>query len=491
MAELRVLPGGLATEPERSATPEIPYDEPAELAIVASMWLDAALRAQARALLRPEHFYGRKPRTLFEAMSDLDAAGVAVDHVTLMTRLRETDRLKEFLPGGPSDVIARTAAVGNVGAYARAIRDAWRMRRLLAECQRWTAEAGTSRGGDRVPYGPAQALLERVTATASDLASDASFLGAQTSEQVVEEAFGYLRTQCENVLAGRHTGVPTGFGALTRQTTGLHAPDLILLGAVPSMGKTALLASIAVNAAEAGVGVAFFSLEMTARDIMLRLAGARAGVSMTQMRSGGYRARASELITALKHLQNLPIVWDGLTANDPTATIPDGEELMAKALRIKNEAKVKRRPPVGLIVVDYLQRIRPPRNAKSREEGVAANAKCMKLMATRLGAPVLCAAALNRQSSADGRKPEMRDLRESGAAEYEADCIWLLHREDYVHERKSSPSHVFTGDAEVIIAKARNGQTGSVMLKFEREFTRFHDAEEGYGQVSDWHERAP
>jgi replicative DNA helicase len=149
---------------------------------------------------------------------------------------------------------------------------------------------------------------------------------------------------------------------------------------------------------------------------------------------------------------------------------------------------------VGLVVVDYLQRLRPmpraSRGVQTREEVVAESAKGLKLLAIRLGVPVVCAAALNRTSAAEARKPAMRDLRESGAVEYEADGVWLLHRDDYRHERDgSTAAHAFTREAEVIIAKMRNAGTGSVMLGFDREYARFRDLLEG--DSSDWPAGAP
>lgn len=484
-APLRMITGGLAEPPDDEHSLVPPNDEPAEHAVIASMLVDESLCSEALSLLRPEHFFGRKFRTAFEAMAAMRAASERIDSVTLLSHLRERGRLGELGPDGVPGLLDGVAAVGAVGSYARAIRDAWRMRQLLTECQRWTAEAYQGAGEQ-----PAQGLLERVVARATELAGDSPAFTAHTSAELAGEAWKYLEAQAKNAASRGTAGVPTGLRDLDRITTGLHAPDLVLVGALPSMGKSALLSAVAIGAAEAGIGVAFFSLEMPARDILLRAVGARAGVSMADLRAGNYRARISAIVEATKHIAALPIMWDGVSSGDPGAAIPTVVELLAKAERAASAARSKRQAPIGLVIIDYLQRIRPTpgRGYRSREECVAENAKGLKLMASRLGVPVVCAAALNRQSVADDRKPEMRDLRESGAAEFEADGIWLLHREDYKHERKQSSDYRFTGEAEVIIAKSRNGATGSVMLGFDREFTRFRDLAEE--QPRSWHDQA-
>lgn len=462
-----------------------PNDEQAERAIVATMLVDELARSQALALVRPEHFFGRATRTVFEALLAMHAASEPIDGVTVLTRLRETGRLGDLGPGGIPEVID-CAAVGNVAAYARAVRDAWRMRRLIAEAQRWAAMAVQARGGDASAgraYAPAQGVLEAVVATANDLASDTHVVTSQTGVEVMRDVCDFVDRQGELLKSRGIAGVSTGLGSLDRMTSGLHGPDLTLLGALPSMGKTALLMAIAMGAAESGVGVAFFSLEMSSRDIALRAVCARAGVTMMEVRSGAYlsRERGAALVKAMTDVARLPIVWDGLSSKNPSATVPTALELMAKSERAAAQAK-GRREPIGLVVVDYLQRVRMvPGRHRTREEAVADTTKSLKLLAVRLGVPVLVAAALNRQSASEGRKPAMYDLRESGAAEYEADAIWLLHRDDYKHERASSrggPAPVaLTREAEVIIAKSRNGATGCVTLGFDREFTRFRDIE--------------
>jgi replicative DNA helicase len=478
-------------EPEVDSRPP-PSDEHAEAAIVATMLVDAPSLVQAVALVRSEQISRRPLRTLFEAMLALHQAGEAVDGVTVLTWLRERGKLGELGPGGLPGLVEGVAAVGNVAAYARAIRDAWRMRELQRECQRWIAEAYGSRGhrGDverGAAYAPAQALLERAARTIGQLASDSAFITAQDGHAVMAEAHAYLAEQAARATASGMGGVTTGFAALDHATGGLHAGDLVLLGALPSMGKTALLTAIATAAAARGTGVLFFTLEMSARDIALRAACSRAGVSMVDVRLGAYLppARTAALVRAMNDIAALPITWDGLSSSNPAATIPHVQELIAKAERAASHARTRKAPPVGLVVVDYLQRLRPiPRAGRSsatREEVVAESAKGLKLLAVRLGVPVLCAAALNRTSAAEARKPAMRDLRESGAVEYEADGVWLLHRDDYKHERSaSSVHHVLTREAEVIIAKMRNAGTGSVMLGFEREYTRFTDLDEAW-----------
>ena len=464
-----------------------PNDEGAERSILAAMLGDEAKLVTAIALVRPEHFFHRALRTVFEALSAMHAAGDPIDGVTLWTRLRETGRLAELGPSGLPGVFSvehdlEVSAVGNVTSYCRAIRDAWRMRELLREAQRWTSEAyGVRATEGHVAGTPAQELLERVARTATDLAGDAATFTAQSGAEVAADAFAYISEQSRLVAEGRPAGVMTGLCALDQLTTGLHAPDLTFVAALPSVGKTALLSQVAVAAAQRGIGVCFFSLEMATRDIALRTACALAGVTFRQARSGVALPpeQASALVLALNAIANLPIVWDGLTLRNRTAALPSIFDLMVKAEREASAARARGSAPIGLVVVDYLQKIRavPGRRHKNREEVVAEGAAGLKLLAVRLGVPVLCAAALNRNSAAERRKPEMRDLRESGAAEFDADAMWLLHRDDYKHERDGSKS-VLNGECEIIVAKQRNGATGSAVVGFDRQHTRFYDLAE-------------
>jgi replicative DNA helicase len=487
--ELRAITGGL--DPNGvDLDPELqgripPNDLGAEASLVVTSLLDGVARARALGLVRPQHFFHRAFRAVFEAVAAMHAAGEAIDVATVATRLRETGRYNELGPGGIAELLVDAPAAGNVAAYARAIVDAWRMRELLKHFQAWRVEAyGTRRSTPDAPMALAQELLERIERTAGDLASATPTFTAQTGAEVIADAQAYLEAQGQRAAERHVAGLTTGLDALDRFTTGLHAPDLVLLGALPSMGKSALLSHVAVAAAQAGIGVAFFSLEMATRDVALRAACARAGCSMTEVRSGAYLPadRARALAMAMNDIARLPIVWDGLSTKNAAATVPTVVDLLAKAERAASDARVRRTPPIGLVIVDYLQRVRPlpSKLSRTREEAVAETAKGLKLLAVRLGVPVLCAAALNRQSAAEGRKPEMRDLRESGSAEYEADGVWLLHRDDYKFERGRPGSHVFNREAEVIVAKARNGATGSVAVRFEREFTRFSDFADEY-----------
>jgi replicative DNA helicase len=469
-----------------------PSDPHAERAVITAAFLDPDRCSEAVGLLRPEHFFENMNARIFAAIAALHAEGTAIDETTVQSRLREEGRLAEVdWPRGITAIITSSPAIRNVAAYARAIRDAWRMRQLIALTREVQARAYGSQGDRRATirdggFQSAQGLLDEAHDRVFALAGDSAVHTAQTGKQLAREVFTYALDLNKRALEGGLSGVPTGFTALDRMLTGLHAPELVLLGALPSMGKTALLMGIALGAARRGVGVAFFSLEMPPRDVMLRAACAEACISMHAIRSGTLGSRVYDFNRAVMAIADLPIWWDGMCGQRGAQSVPTVMELMAKAQRLRAASR-STSAPIGLVVVDYLQKIRAPHSRKemTRHDIVAHNCVGLKLLATRLDVPVLAAAALNRESTKTikngvPRKPQMSDLRESGAAEYEADGILLLHRDDYLRERGEAGSAALTGDADVIVGKWRNGATGSVKLRFCREFTRFEDMPEDY-----------
>ena len=259
------------------------------------------------------------------------------------------------------------------------------------------------------------------------------------------------------------TGVPTGFADLDRKTAGLQPGDLVVVAGRPSMGKTAFALNVAQYAAmHAGVGVAFFSLEMSKEQLVLRLLCAEARVDQAKVRAGIAEERDfPRLALAASHLAEAPIYID----DTPALGIL---ELRAKARRLKREREAK----LGLVVVDYLQLMRST-TGENREQEIAAISRSLKALAKELGVPVMALSQLNRQveQRAD-KRPVMADLRESGAIEQDADVIAFLYR-PIVYDRNAEPNA-----AEVIIGKQRNGPTGALQLAFFPESTRFEDRAE-------------
>jgi replicative DNA helicase len=255
------------------------------------------------------------------------------------------------------------------------------------------------------------------------------------------------------------TGVPSGFADLDELTSGFQASELSIVAARPSMGKTALCLNIAAQAAVEGHGVAIFSLEMSRDSLVQRLLCAEARVNSQAVRRGTLRDRDfTNLARAAGVLQQCPM-WV-----DDTASITL-LEMRSKARRLKAEHDL------GLIVVDYLQLMRSPEYAENRVQEVSDISRSLKALARELEVPVLALSQLSRASEQRGgdKKPQLSDLRDSGALEQDADVVIFIHRPEYYDRDDES----IRGQAEIILAKNRNGPTGAVKLRFASEYTRF------------------
>jgi len=260
------------------------------------------------------------------------------------------------------------------------------------------------------------------------------------------------------------TGVPTGFLDLDRLTAGLQPADLIVIAARPSMGKTALALNIAAHAAtecEPRVGVALFSLEMAKEQLVLRMLCAEGRVDSSKARAGYLGERDfPKLAQAAARLSEAPIFIDDSSDTSPIV-------LKAKCRRLMRE----RHANLGLIIVDYLQLMRSARPGESREKEIAEISRSLKALAKELRVPVVALSQLNRQvETRPDRRPLLADLRESGAIEQDADVIAFIYRDEMYHRDSREP-----GVAEIIIAKQRNGPTGTAKLTYLTQFTRFEN----------------
>jgi replicative DNA helicase len=274
------------------------------------------------------------------------------------------------------------------------------------------------------------------------------------------------------------TGVPTGFYDLDRMTSGLQAGDLVVLAARPSMGKTALAVNIAEHVAlNEGLPVAVFSMEMAATELVRRMMCARAGVDSQKLKQNRLNAEeCGKVISALVGLQKAPIFID----DTPGLTVGKLRALARRHVQ-RNHAK--------LIVVDYLQLMTAPESAReNRQQEVSAISRGIKALARELNVPILCLSQLNRAAEArEGHRPRMSDLRESGSLEQDADAVWLLHREEYYHLGdedwfNGKGNDKYWGTGEIIVAKNRNGPTGTVPLTWNNTTTRFGN----HAEASKW-----
>jgi replicative DNA helicase len=370
-----------------------------------------------------------------------------------------------------------------VVAHAQAIREKWRVRQLISICQRFAAEG----------YGSppdVQKYVDEAEQAVFDIARTSEGSNVEPVRDAVVRAFKILE-EAER-RGGGVTGIPTGFTRLDRQCSGLHPGDLFIVAARPGMGKTSLVLNMALNVASArvvraasdedyfetpaeepGYGVLFCSLEMPKEQLAARLLASEARVDMASIRGGNMsREDWSKLTEAASRLARLPLWLD----DTPALTLID---LRAKIRRLhaevtRGESNVRARG-IGLIVVDYLQLMQGRRDAGSREQEISELSRGLKQLAKEMKVPVIALSQLNRAvetRTTKDKRPQLSDLRESGAIEQDADTILFIYRDDYYFRDSESK-----GTAEIIIAKQRNGPTGTVLTKFTSSCTRFDNLE--------------
>ncbi len=459
-----------------------PQDLDAEAAVLASVLLTSEAFDRVQEILQPDHFYADRHRRIFEAVLDLQREGRPVDLISVAGWLRDRERLHQ-VGGSPylAQLADATPAVANVEHHARVIREKWRVRQLISACQSFAAEGYAD-------YGEAQGFIDRAEQAVFDIARVPEGTTVVPVRDAIHDAFKILTEAAKR--GGAVTGTPSGFTELDKRCAGLHGGDVYIVAGRPGMGKTAFVLNLAVNVSqprrrstadsadpyddasveEPGDGVAFFSLEMPREQLASRMLASEARVDVSRIRSGDMRREDWEKLTgAAARLGRLPLFLD----DTPALTLLD---LRAKIRRLK--AELERGPEglsasgkLGLVVIDYLQLMQGRQNAQSREQEISELSRGLKAMAKEMRVPVLALSQLNRgveTRATKDKRPQLSDLRESGAIEQDADTIFFIYRDEYYF--KDSPDK---GVAEVIIAKQRNGPTGNFRVKFTPEFTRF------------------
>jgi replicative DNA helicase len=458
-----------------------PSDLDAEAAVLSASLLDADAFDRVQETLAPEHFYADANRRIYEGIVDLKGAGKPVDIVSVAAWLKDRNRLAQ-VGGTPylAQLSDATPAVAHVEAHAKIIREKWRVRQLISTCQRYAAEGYA--GCEDV-----QLFIDSAEQAVFDIARVPESSTLVPIKDAIHGAFKILADAARR--GGGITGIETGFTQLDRSCAGLHPGDLYIVAGRPGMGKTSFVLNLAVNVArpkqvplgneqegfleapveEPGYGVLFCSLEMPREQLAARLLAAEARVGMSSIRSGKVaREDWSKLTDAASRLGRLPLWLD----DTPALTLLD---LRAKIRRLQAEIKRGDSPVaakgLGLIAIDYLQLMQGRRDAGSREQEISELSRGLKQLSKEMSVPVLALSQLNRAvetRTTKDKRPQLSDLRESGAIEQDADTIMFIYRDEYYF--RDSPDK---GIAEIIIAKQRNGPTGKVMTKFTSEYTRF------------------
>jgi replicative DNA helicase len=462
-----VLEGVVAAQTDDVLRRLPPQNIEAEQSVLGAVLLENEAINQALEILTPDDFYRETHREIFRAMMDLSDHNQPVDAITLTDALRTKGVLEQV--GGPAYIAELADTVptaANVAHYARIVREKAVLRSLATIATDIASSAYEANANVDEFLDTAEHRIFEI----SERRIKPSF---HTMPELTRESLRILERLYEN--RELVTGVPTGFKDLDVLTAGLQPSDLVVLAARPSMGKTALALNIAAYAAmdaEPRRGVAFFSLEMSKEQLVLRMLCSEARVDSAKARAGYLSERDfPKLAQAAARLSEANIFIDD--SSDTTAIT-----LKAKCRRLARE----RSNNLGLVLVDYLQLMRSARPGESREKEIAEISRSLKALAKELKLPVIALSQLNRQvETRPDRRPLLADLRESGAIEQDADVIAFIYREEMYKKDSKEP-----GVAEIIVAKQRNGPTDTVKLTYLSQYTRFENyapADSAYGDM--------
>ncbi len=449
-----------------------PHSEEAEMSLLGSMILDHEVVNEVVPLVsQPDAFYREAHGVIFSALLRLHERHQSGDLVQLTEALKDQAVLEDV--GGPEYLVRLAESVPsavNAPYYARIVREKHQLRRLIDAAGQMLYDA--YHVGERGDDG-ARSVLDDAEQSIIDIAEAAQSVDISSLSQLLQEALDQLMANEGHLV----TGLRTGFYELDEMTSGLQPGEMCILAARPSMGKTALALNLAEQIAFGGLAgrtgnddprcpVGFFSLEMSKQSVTQRLLSAHSQVDSHRMRTNRLsRDDYARLIDSCGKLSEAPIHVD----DTPGLTVMG---LRAKARRMARQHGVR------CLVIDYLQLMSAPAAVRDgRQQEVSTISRQVKALARELKLPVMCLAQLNRGAEQrEGHRPRMADLRESGSIEQDADVVMLLHREEYYHQADPEwadehPEKV--GVAELIIAKQRNGPTGTVKLVWDARTTRF------------------
>jgi replicative DNA helicase len=452
----------MAAIPELTLDAGMPANLDAEKTILGAILLDNAAHAEAAEKLTADDFSLDSHRRIFQRMTELMDLQRAVDIVTLANELDRNKELDSI--GGRAYLFSLTEGLPRrpvIEDYIRIVKDKSMLRRLMLICSSAIARAADeTEDAMTVLDGTEQKLLE--------VSENGMSQGFQSLDQIVQHSFGSIDNLYKQ--SREVTGLATGFTELDRMTSGLQKGELIIIAARPSMGKTALAINIAQHAAvNLQAKVAVFSLEMSKESLLRRMLSSQAWVDQRKLQTGFLGSEdKGKLQRALEQLIETRLFIDD------TAGISLGE-MRAKARRLKQNEK-----GLDLIVVDYLQLMSATapsggkRSYENRTQEVSAISRGLKALSKELHVPVVALSQLSRASErrGDDKRPLLSDLRESGSIEQDADVVAFIHREAY-YNRDEEQTKEDKAKSEIILAKQRNGPTGTVNLNFISQFTRF------------------
>lgn len=441
-----------------------PHSIEAESSVLGGLLLDNGAWDRVGDLLGDGDFYRYEHRLIYAAMASLINASRPADVITVFEHLQSLGKAEET--GGLAYLNALAQYVpsaGNIRRYAEIVRERAILRKLVAASDEIATNAFNPQGR------PVAQILDESEQKIFNIGEEGSRMkrGFQSMDTLVVDLLDRVQEMADN--PNDITGVPTGFYDLDRMTSGLQPGDMVVLAARPSMGKTAFAINIAEHVAlNEGLPVAVFSMEMGAAQLAVRIVGSIGRIDQGHLRTGKLTDEEWPRLTeAIEKLRTISLHIDetaGLTAS----------ELRANARRLARQCG-----KLGLIVVDYLQLMSGSSgDNENRATELGEISRGMKMLAKELGCPLIALSQLNRSvEQRPDKRPMMSDLRESGAIEQDADIIMFIYRDDYYNKETSKEP----GVAEIIIAKQRNGPTGTVKLAFLKPLTRFENLAAGYG----------
>jgi len=427
-----------------------PYDVDAERSVLGSMLMDHDAIVGAMEILRGEEFYRNNHKVIFEAIVELFNKEEAVDIITVKNRIEAKGYVDQtsdltYL----SELLASVVTSIHVKNHAKIVRDKAILRRLISSSQKimGLSYEGKSEIDD---------ILNVAETEIFNIAQNRSTEEYVKLKDILVEAFEKIEDIYHN--KGKLTGTPTGFIDIDHRTAGLQPSDFILIAARPAMGKTTLALNIAQNAAiKYKVPIAIFSLEMSKEQLISRLIASEAMIDLQKLRTGTLEQEDwIKIARSMAPLSEAPIYID----DTPGISI---SELRAKCRRLKLEKNI------GLVVIDYLQLMSGSGKLESRQQEISTISRSLKSIAREINAPIVALSQLSRACEArTDHRPMLSDLRESGAIEQDADVVMFIYRDEYYN-----PDSEKKGQAEIIIAKQRNGPTGQADLMWFGNYCKF------------------
>ena len=445
----------LALEDEELLLKQLPHSVEAEQAVLGSMLIDARCVPEVIDQLRPDDFYVKQNREIYETIYSMFNYSLTIDPVTVLENMKQNGVYDENTSRGYLlQLMDTTPTAANVKEYIGILKDKTLLRRVAETAGELTVliQQGTETGQDVL-----EAAEQRIYAIRQGRAAQ----GLTPISQVLLDVYARLEE-----LAASDSAIPglsTGLTDLDRAISGLNKSDLILLAARPGMGKTSMALNILLEAGKkSGKNVVFFSLEMSREQLALRLISSECFVDNKKLVTGNLGPEDWEkIMVATESLNRSHILID----DDSTVSVAD---ILAKCRRVDN---------LGLVIIDYLQLMQSAGgrqySGENRQQVVSDISRALKIMAKELDVPVLCLSQLSRANeSRSDKRPMLSDLRESGAIEQDADIVMFLYREGYYDKETPNPNL-----AECIIAKNRHGETRTVELQWLPEFTTFGNME--------------